>query len=110
MSELNVKDHGDSTRLKGEVTWYCEHDTTCGKWVGICDDLSLTVQADTQRELHSSIWEAMDELFKMLVEEGELKNFLVEHGWYLEQPESRSISDLPVNIEFSEGLLEGAAA
>jgi len=111
ISEPNIKDHGASTRLKGKFDWGIVHDPACDKWVGICEDLNLTVQADTQRELHVSIWEAMDSLFSMLVEEGELHHFLVERGWdHLEEPESKSVLNFPVSINLLGGALGGAAA
>ncbi len=108
MSEINVKGHKNGVQVKGNVNWMCTHDAACDKWVGVCDDLNLTVQADTQRDLHKEIWEAMDTLFNMLVEENELENFLSKHGWNVEKPQRRALFDLPVNI--SGGVLEEAFA
>lgn len=109
MSEINVNDKGINAR----VDWVCIHDTSCGKWVGICNDLSLTVQADDQRELHSIIWESMDYLLKSLVEEKNLDSFLREHGWAARSyPECDSdiLSRIPVNIRVEEEHEQHAGA
>jgi hypothetical protein len=106
MSELKI----DNNHLKAKVDWVCVFDKTCDKWVGVCDDLGLTVQADQQKELHTAIWEAMESLFSMLIEEGLLDKFLKEHDWCCEQSEPTAIKNVPVNIRVEEELLEGAFA
>lgn len=111
MSELKIQSISNGTRLKAKVDWVCVYDSFCDKWVGVCDELSLTVQADQQRELHVAIWEAMDCLFTMLVEDGELNNFLEEHGWGVQKDQVPNIKNLPaVNIRVCEESLAGAFA
>lgn len=69
MSELKFKNHEDGAEIFGRVDWICAHDKEADLWVGVCNDLSLTLQASSQRELHEDIWDAMETLFDVLIEE-----------------------------------------
>lgn len=50
-------------------------------WVAVCDPLKLTVEGGTWGELNENIQEAMDAVMTDLLEDGELEQFLREHGW-----------------------------
>ena len=51
-----------------------------GCYVGVCDELGLTMQADTRAELMQAIGSTLDMHFKELCEADELDQFLHEHG------------------------------
>ena len=52
-----------------------------GPWIGICEPLKLTTQADTWSELMTDISWAMEAVFEDLPETGDLEQFLRERGW-----------------------------
>ena len=54
-----------------------------GEWVGICDPLKLTVQADTWADLMEDIGHTLDALLKDLLSSNELNRFLQDQGWKL---------------------------
>ena len=51
------------------------------RWVGVCDDLSLTAQGETYSDLMASIADVQGLLFADLFQENELDAFLRRHGW-----------------------------
>jgi predicted RNase H-like HicB family nuclease len=54
-----------------------------GAWVGICEPLKLTVQAQTWAELMEDIGHTLDAILKDLLVSNELSQFLQDHGWKL---------------------------
>ena len=52
-----------------------------GCWVGICNPLSLTVEADTYEQLAHLVGHSIDDLMRDLIQSGELPRFLLDHGW-----------------------------
>ena len=102
MSELKFRNDHNGTEVSGKMEWRSLHDTATDKWVAICDDLRLTVQADTQRELHDEIWDSMETLFALLIEENRVEQFLAEHGWIRQRGVIEKVADffdaVPVNI------------
>ena len=52
-----------------------------GNWIGVCDPLGLTVQAETWAELMEDIGHTLDALLKDLLSTNELDRFLRDHGW-----------------------------
>ena len=65
-----------ASRIQAEVVWRVGQDEESDKWVGYCEGLAITVQADSLDELHSLIPETMALLVQDLVEEGDLEEFL----------------------------------
>jgi hypothetical protein len=52
-----------------------------GAWVGVCDQLTLTVQGNTWAELMGSSVEAVNLLLNDLAETGEFEQFLRSKDW-----------------------------
>ena len=67
-----------------------------GNWVGICDPLKLTVQAETWADLMEDIGQTLNALLLDLLSANELPRFLSEHGWQLVGP----MPDRPVEVRF----------
>lgn len=67
--------------LKAQIAWRAMRDRKTQAWVGICDALKLTVEADTWSDLQQTIDEVQQALFSDLLTEGELERFLRDHGW-----------------------------
>ena len=78
-NEFNV------VRVKSDVEWAVVEGTN-GYWVGICEPLKLTVQADTYANLMEDIGLTMSAVLKDLIETDELHQFLQSHGWSLQGP------------------------
>lgn len=66
------------SRIRQMATWQIQR-TENNLYVGVCDPLRLTVQADTWNELQELIEETMEVLIEDLHESDELDQFLVEH-------------------------------
>jgi len=54
-----------------------------GEWVGVCDPLKLTVEAETWADLMEDIGHTLDALLKDLLSSNELDRFLRDQGWKL---------------------------
>ena len=52
-----------------------------GHWIGVCDPLKLTVQAETWAELMEDIGHTLDAMLKDLLKSNEFEAFLRDHGW-----------------------------
>ena len=86
-------------RINGNAEWKIQK-TQSGLYVGICDPLGLTVQADTWAEMMEVINDAMEMLFSDLIETKEFEQFLSERGWVADGPrEIDSKFDLPFHTE-----------
>lgn len=91
-------------RLGAQIKWRVERDGD--GWLGVCDDLRLTVSGDTYSELTEIIHEALDCLFKDLIITGDLVPYLKEMGWRekyivpkISQEELEQVMiDVPVDI------------
>jgi predicted RNase H-like HicB family nuclease len=82
-------------RVQATLPWQCSFGKS-GNWVAVCDPLKLTVQSGTWSELVEDIADALDLMFKDLLETGELTPFLRERGWTLIGPVPRA----PKNVRF----------
>lgn len=52
-----------------------------GNYIGVCDPLKITLQADTFSDLTEEINITLNALMKDLLSEGELDRFLRDRGW-----------------------------
>jgi len=71
---------GRLVRVDGKIQWQCLR-AKGGHWIGICDPLKLTVQADTWADLMEDIGHTLDAMLKDLLGSNELDAFLRDHGW-----------------------------
>lgn len=95
-------------RVEGNISWR----VVSGEgnvYVGICDALNLTVEAEYFEDLIRSIIDALQLLFQSLWEHNELNDFISKMGWNLTSPE-----DLGPEVHFDvpwylEELFDGAS-
>ena len=71
-------------RVHADLEWHIEQSNTMPVWVGVCDDLQLTAQSRSWRELAEDISETLDAIFLDLIQEDQLNDFLQKNGWELE--------------------------
>ena len=79
--------------LAARIEWRAFRDPKSERWVGICDSLNVTAEAATWGELEQVINEIHNELFRDLLEEGELQSFLQNHGWKPSTPVPQRAAD-----------------
>jgi len=71
--------------IEGQIQWQCLRSQS-GQWIGVCDPLKLTVQAETWADLMEDIGHTLDAMLKDLLDSNELDKFLHEHGWKMAGP------------------------
>lgn len=64
-----------------QLQWRAQKSSTSDHWIGVCDAMNLSVEADSLDELHSVIDESIQLVLRDLLHENELEAFLREHGW-----------------------------
>ncbi len=69
-------------RVQGQLQWNCFL-AKGGHWIGVCDPLKLTVQADTWAELMEDIGHTLNAMLNDLLKTQDLERFLRDHGWTL---------------------------
>jgi hypothetical protein len=84
-----------TVRIEAKLQWGCFR-AKGGSWIGVCDPLKLTVQADTWAELMEDIGHTLDAMLSDLLKTNELDKFLREHGWQVRG----TIPHRPKNVRF----------
>src|ERR1022692_2943698 len=69
-------------RVQGNIQWQC-FQANGGNWLGVCEPLKLTVQAQTWAELMEDIGLTLAAVMKDLFTSNELPKFLMDKGWTL---------------------------
>jgi hypothetical protein len=69
-------------QVQGNIQWKVARSRD-GHWLGICDPLRLTLQAETYAELMEDIGLALDAMLRDLLESSDLERFLRDQGWTL---------------------------
>lgn len=70
-------------RIKGQLQWEC-FNTKSGYWIGVCEPLKLTLEAETYVDLMEDIGHALDAMLQDLLGSNELERFLRDHGWVVD--------------------------
>lgn len=94
-------------RVQGNVHWKCFLSQE-GNWIGICDPLNLTVQADTFGELMEDIATALALVFKDLLISNELDKFLQERGFQLAGQMPNSTDNVRFDVPFVPAVVAAA--
>lgn len=87
-----------SIQINANLVWATAR-LPSGVWIGICDPLGITVEADNEEDLRSVIQEAHHTLFVDLLEDGELAKFLADRGWKTQSPIPQAIPEEGVRFE-----------
>lgn len=95
-------------RLQSQLQWRATKIPASGRWIGICDAMSLSMEADSLDELHSLINETLQLVFIDLLEDNELDQFLQERGWQaVNLPTQHDGGDIEFDVPW-ELIAEGA--
>ena len=68
-------------KIEGKIDWRAAKDPESGYWVATCEMLGLNAGGETFEELQECMAEVTEFLFADLHEDGDLDQFLKEHGW-----------------------------
>ncbi len=76
-----------------------------GKWIGICEPLKLTVQAETWNELLESFGETLDAVLGDLLAANELRQFFRDKGWVASDPIPRRDGRVRFDVPFTPSVV-----
>lgn len=75
-----------------------------GRWVGVCEPLKLTVQADTWGDLLESFRDTLDAVLSDLLATNELRQFFRDKGW-VAGPIPRHDANVQFDVPFTPSVL-----
>jgi hypothetical protein len=70
-----------TVHIEANIAWRASYNPSTKRWLGVCPEVNLTMEADSLDELYSLIEESMDLLMIDLLEDDELDAYLRERGW-----------------------------
>lgn len=76
-----------------------------GAWVGVCDPLKLTVQAQTWAELMEDIGHTLDAILQDVLASDELPKFLSDRGWQLMGPTPTRREQVRFDVPFFPAMV-----
>jgi hypothetical protein len=76
-----------------------------GNWVGLCEPLKLTVQAETWADLMEDIGLTLDALMRDLLESNELQRLLNDRGWKLYRPIPNRQDEVRFDVRFFAAMM-----
>lgn len=87
--------------IEANISWVF-HRTVSGNWIADCPPLGLTVQSASQAELEEDIKDSIDLLFRDLLRNDELDDFLRANGWRRRSDglSSEEAGDTSFNVPF----------
>jgi len=94
--------------FEAKVEWQYFRDRKSGCWIAICAPLNQTVSGATFSEMNHCIGEALDLLFRDLLENDELDSFLREHGWEFKKEPTQDPSKVDFDVPWSLRERQGA--
>lgn len=68
-------------RINANLPWRVTQDPATQRWVAACDPLEMVVEGETYSSLMEDIGDVLNALFRDLLKDGELPEFLESHGW-----------------------------
>lgn len=69
------------SKIRYSIQWHATQPAGSGRWIGVCEPMNLSVEADSRDELHSVIDEAIQLLLTDLFQDNALDRYLHERGW-----------------------------
>lgn len=70
------------------------HRSPNNKWIGVCEPLGLTLQAETWKDLMADIGDTLDAIMKDLLASDSLPRFLRDNGWQATEPLHSAIASM----------------
>jgi hypothetical protein len=101
MSPITVK-------IEANVAWKVFQSPMSKRWIGVCDELNLCVEADSETELRSLIPESLHLLMKDLLGDEELDQFLRDKGWQAMNLPVRPVGEVQFDVPWHIIAAEGA--
>jgi hypothetical protein len=95
--------------VKIEANLQLQCKPTGSHWIGICEPLKLTLQADTWADLMEDFGHTLDAVMRDLLETGELEHFMRNHGWQFKAgspPAGENAKALRFDVPFIPALME----
>jgi hypothetical protein len=68
--------------IEANIAWRATRSSWSNRWVGVCEAMNLTTEAESLDELHSVINATFHLFLTDLLRDKELKEYLREHGWH----------------------------
>jgi hypothetical protein len=87
-------------RVEGNIKWDCFPSKTGKHWIGVCEPLKLTVQAETWGELMEDIALTLDSILNDLLSSNELDRFLRDRGWHIQGRLPARLKDVRFDVPF----------
>ena len=96
--EKNSQNAGRVVHVGTSASWQY-HRTPHGTVVAVCNDLNLTLEADTLPDLFATIMEGMEALVEDLAETGDLAQYAEAHGWSIQRIDAlEGQFDMPLSL------------
>lgn len=86
--------------IEAIVQWRHRRSPTSSRYIAICDELNLCLEADSEEELRSLIPEAMHLLMVDLLADNEIDQYLREKGWQAINLPARLEGNVEFNVPF----------
>lgn len=96
-----------TVNIAANVLWRWAKSSTSERYIAICDELNLVLEADSEEELQGLIPEAMHLLMTDLLVDNEINQYLREKGWQARNLPDRLDGDIKFDVPF-ELIAEGA--
>ena len=81
-----------------KLEWRAMRSASSSRWIGICDALNLSMEAESLDELHSLIPETIHLLMTDLFEENELDQYLRTKGWHAVNIPTGPVGDIEFDV------------
>ena len=91
-------------RIEANVPWNITPARE-GAWIGVCEPLKLTVQADTWAELMEDIGLTLDAIMRDLLKSNELPQFLRDRGWQMVGAPPTKQEDVRFDVPFFPAMV-----
>jgi hypothetical protein len=93
--------------IEANIVWQAKRSEMSRRWIGVCDALNLSMEAESLDELHSVIPEAIHLLMVDLLEDNELDQYLRDRHWTASGVPQQTHGDVKFDVPW-ELIVEGA--
>ena len=99
-----------TVEIQTTLEWSASQSASCDRWVAECEALGIAMEGVSLDELHSLIGETCFALFRDLLADGELDQFLRARGWSAANlPTDPADADVEFSIPWSLLVTQGNA-
>jgi hypothetical protein len=83
---------------QAKVQWRTTKSTASKRFVGVCDPMNLSIEANSLDELYSMIPETIHLLMRDLLDDNEIEPFLREIGWQFPGELPKATEDVRIQV------------